>query len=232
MGLTIHYKLKFEGTSKEVENKLKQVENKAKDMPMEFVGPLWKVNFSKSFNDEAENKRQAGEEESETYRWAKIQLEPRGFWNDDTYLPNKEVNKYWGWVVTLWTGKGCESTNIGLTTKDGYHWIGQGFTKTQYAKNFLRSHLTVIAVLEFCEKIGILEEVNDEGRYWESRNLEKLASNINESTKMIKGFLKTLKKSGFESDKINSPIEKTENYLNVNDGSIRQTKGGNSDGEV
>ncbi len=44
-------------------------------------------------------------------------------------------------------------------------WSSFAFTKTQYATHFLDAHLLVIAALDACDEVGILESASDEGGY-------------------------------------------------------------------
>ena len=216
MGLTLHYELKFQGTAEEARAKLQEVSRMARALPFKNVGEIWELDYSKDFNNDDENKRQAGEDE-DGYRWAKIQLQPRGEWIGRTQYPNKDGSKYKGYVVELWAGKGCEPTNLGLISKDGRNWMGHAFTKTQYAEHFVKAHLLVITILDVCKKLGILENVSDEGHYWETRDLWLLGKKITASTKFIKGLLHDLKKVNRKGS-IKGYIDECENYMTVKKG--------------
>jgi len=109
-----------------------------------------------------------------------------------------------GYVINLCAGDGCDPTNISLITADGVYWVGDDFTKTQYAKDFLRCHLLVIAILDYIKELGFLKEVYDEGGYWESRSIERLAKNINANTTAIISLLNEFQSAGL---KVISPIE-------------------------
>jgi len=197
MGLTIYFRFEFEGNEEEVKDKLLKVRDKAKELGFaEVKDELWRVDYSR------EDKR---EKTDEGYRWAKIQYELL----DET---KEEVRKYKGYIINLWAGPGCEPTNIGLISKDGVHWIGGAFTKTQYAENFLRCHLLVIFILDYVEELGFLKEVCDEGEFWETRDLNRLAENINASTAFIMSVLETLRDAGY---KIGSPVDKCKNFMIV-----------------
>lgn len=74
-------------------------------------------------------------------------------------------------------GDGCESAAFGLRkVGDEYSW--EAFCKTGYtvgdAVDFLRCHLSVIAMLDHAQKIGILGWVKDAGKYWEQRDWREL----------------------------------------------------------
>lgn len=121
-------------------------------------------------------------------------------------------------------GEGCELFGVMLGRLGrGRLWRGSQFTKTQYAVPFLDCHLAVIRMLDLCQRAGILKEVNDEGGYWETRSAEKLARNLNASTRMIKTVTSVLKRvaelKGFEH---HAPIDEAENYLRVDGGNGRR----------
>lgn len=209
MGLTIHYNFKFKGTKEEARNKLLQVKTIAEKLPFKEVGDLWDLDYSKSFNDEEENKKCAKGKEGD-YRWAKIQYEPRDI---DSSRIKISDGKFEGLVLMLWAGNGCESTNIGLVSKDGFNWSGGAFTKAQYAEEFIKCHLLVVKILDVCQSLGILEEVSDEGDYWETRDLKVLGDNITESSLFIEIIGGMIKGLGF--DKIESAIDKSKNIVKV-----------------
>ena len=118
-------------------------------------------------------------------------------------------------AFTAWPGDGCEQSNIGLCEYpdwiiEGRHgkqithltgWSWSSFCKTQYAsnpqyggvKNFLRSHLTVIALLDQAKALGCLNDVNDEGGFWAQRDVEKLVREVGDMNEVIAAFGGSLK---------------------------------------
>ncbi len=120
-------------------------------------------------------------------------------------------------------GDGCEPANFGLCRYPAFidvddqrvgflprkrrvrtnlaGWCWSSFCKTQYAsnpacggvQNFLRCHLSVIALLDFAKSLGTVEGVSDEGNYWEARDVEALAREVGEWNEMIAGFAGQLK---------------------------------------
>jgi hypothetical protein len=64
----------------------------------------------------------------------------------------------------------------------------ESFTKTQYANdprcggwtNFVKAHLSVLAILEKMQGLGFQVEVTDEGGFWEKRDLASLAKSLGE----------------------------------------------------
>jgi hypothetical protein len=125
-------------------------------------------------------------------------------------------------AFSTWPGEGCEEANFGLcqypatiehqgkrirTKFTGWRW--HSFCKTQYAsdpncggvENFLRCHLSVVALLDRAKELGCLEEVSDEGQFWEKRNVEELVKEIGSWNQMIAAFggrLKDLLGEGVE----------------------------------
>ena len=97
-------------------------------------------------------------------------------------------------------GKGFVSPRRRIRTRlTGWHW--SSFCKTQYAsnsecggaQNFLRCHLAVIKVLDQAKSLGILDEVSDEGDFWEKRDVRALAEEIGQWNEMIAAFAGKLK---------------------------------------
>jgi len=133
MGLTVHWALKFKGTEQEALEKLEQLKDRIKDLPIEEIDGPVELNYKKW--------KEGRYRSREDWRdWACIQL---GFWN-------WEIKK--AFCLHVWPGEGCESMNMGLAkVKRGRIWRSECFCKTQYAKNFLKCHLAVIAVLDECK---------------------------------------------------------------------------------
>jgi hypothetical protein len=75
-------------------------------------------------------------------------------------------------------------------------WSYQGFCKTQYAsnpqlggvENFLHAHLSLVALLDHAAELGMRVKVTDEGKYWDDRNRERLAAEVDAWNKMIASF--------------------------------------------
>lgn len=207
MGLTIHWDLKFKGTEEQAKDRLTKLVNvvKATGIPVKEISEVWELDYSKDFNNDVENARY-GKENEDVYRWAKIQYQPRYVESSENgrrrFSMPENAGNYKGYVVRFWVGDGCEPTNIGLTSIDGKNWKGGAFTKTQYAVHFVNAHLTVIAILDTCKFLGILKNVSDEGDYWKTRDLSKLADNINEYDKLVSSISGALKRTFGESNSL------------------------------
>ena len=128
----------------------------------------------------------------------------------------------YGFVINV--GAGCEPMNIALTRLKGESiFKGKAFCKDQYAKDFIKCHLLIISILDICKDEGILKSVEDEGGYWDSRDLSVLAENINASTMVLEQFSKMLKQMAPPGVEIVSAVDKSKNYVCIDK---REEKGG------
>jgi hypothetical protein len=78
----------------------------------------------------------------------------------------------------------------------GRSW--SSFCKTQYASghgldHFLRCHLSVVRLLDHAKELGILASVNDEGGFWEKRDVKALAQQVGEWNQSMAAFVGQLK---------------------------------------
>jgi hypothetical protein len=108
------------------------------------------------------------------------------------------------------------SRKFRLPVENADKWIWMGFCKTQYAshkgdggslENFLRCHLSIVAILDFAKQIGFEVKVNDEGGFWEKRDLQALCKQLVEYNEFIAAFGGLLKDAAETEDvKIQGPI--------------------------
>ena len=195
MGLTIHYQLHSETRSvKKVRELVARLRSQALDLPFERVDDLIELTGSEC------DHQQYGQEHP--HRWLLIQARehvnhPLHSGYSYIVVPTHVL------AFSTWPGKGCEEANFGLcrfpaaieiedplrhgtrrtipTRLVNWHW--GSFCKTQYASNgecggvpnFLRCHLSVIRMLDHARKLGILQNVSDEGGFWEKRDVAALA---------------------------------------------------------
>lgn len=202
MGLTIHYSLKTEGEDAQARNLITALHRTAADLPFKELGEVVELsgvqcNF---------NRRQRNDQ----LRWLLIQatqsVELKSEGGRQTWI---EVTPSRLIAFDTWPGEGCEAANFGLcqypatiktpsqtlpTGLAGWHW--SSFCKTQYASdpqcggvsNFLRCHLTVVALLDRAKELGGLESVSDEGGFWERRDLPALVAEIGSWNEMLAAF--------------------------------------------
>lgn len=102
----------------------------------------------------------------------------------------------YGYVLILHPGEGSETVNLALSTfappegtgaqrrqrrsRKPPLWWGQGFTKTQYAKQFIQVHETVCRVLDIVQEEGLLLEGRDNCGYYANRSWKDASERVNE----------------------------------------------------
>ena len=199
MGLTIHYYLKARSNDTAARQLITDLHHVAQDLPFQELGEI--IDLSGNACDHA---RRASDD---PLRWLLIQAsgsvqltEKRSL----TVQPNRVL------AFTAWPGEGCEEANFGLcryprsishpdfgtvpTKLSGWRW--RSFCKTQYASNpdcggvpnFLRCHLAVIALLDKARELGCVDEVSDEGHFWDKRDVPALVQEIGSWNEMIAAF--------------------------------------------
>lgn len=225
MGLTIHYKLTTNlGRPKDVRQLVETIRQHALDLPFKEVGQV------KEFVGEHTDFHGSTQED----RWLKIQSVGHVMVGVDgerhlMVAPQHII------AVSTWPGEGCEPANFGFckypafvpspetgrrtaTKLKGWRWTS--FCKTQYAsdpkcggvKNFLRCHLCVVKMLDFLKQSNLATvEAEDEGEYWEHRNLEALAKGVGDWNELIAGFVSDYR-TATEGKGIHAPITGFPNF--------------------
>lgn len=192
MGLTIHYGFSAGAVSAEqARGYVESLRQRALDLPFQEVSEIVEL-----AGEECKHQPGGGDPNA----WLQLQGSTR-VEIDDRY--STRVSALQIVAFTAFPGEGCESAEVGLAVypetvtfrgevivvdQAAQGWSWSGFCKTQYAsdpryggaKNFLRCHVTLIKLLDAAKEIGILEEVYDEGGYWEKRGIEALAKEIGE----------------------------------------------------
>lgn len=205
MGLTIHYELQTSIRSAAKARQLvEQLRQKALDLPFAAVGEIVDVcGESADFNEI---------DQDDPNRWLLIQA-VQYVVRDGQYISIHPTHLI---AFSTVPGDGSEPANFGLAvypktiefngkrlrTNLG-DWTWSSFCKTQYAsnpavggiENFLRSHLSIVKLLDCADQLGILRDVRDEGQYWEKRDLKALISEVGEWNTMIAGWAGRLKDS-------------------------------------
>ncbi len=204
MGLTIHYSLKAPGNGALARALVDSLHQTAQDLPFKELGQVVELS-----GEQCDAEKRAS---NDRLRWLLIQAA------ESIEVKSKQNPAYTNWYTVApsrliafdtWPGEGCEAANFGLgqfpsviqtgqgplkTGLSGWRW--SSFCKTQYASdpkrggvaNFLRCHLTVIAMLDRAKALGCLDQVSDEGHFWEKRNLPALVQEIGSWNEMIAGF--------------------------------------------
>jgi hypothetical protein len=205
MGLTIHYNLRSNTRSpKKARELVARLRSRALDLPFERVDDI--IEVSGQACDFYQYDR------DHPNRWLLIQAgervaDPDYDGHSHSITPTHVI------AFSTWPGHGCEEANVGLCRYPAFlevsnpirpglkrkistglgGWCWGSFCKTQYSSNpkcggvanFLRCHLTVIRMLDHAEELGILKSVNDEGGFWEKRDVPALACEVGEWNTMI-----------------------------------------------
>ena len=216
MGITIHYETEFRGGKKDLRAKLNEIADFARVIGFKETSPIYEMDYATDFNTPDQHTPiitdpdKPGEVEIDgSYRWAKIQAEPRAPWitREDDFATRqrkqkiarkmqKNMHRYNGLVLNLWWGEGCEPTNLCFVrTGKGMIWTGGAFTKTQYAKDFVKAHVSVCTLLKGMEKMGLIKEVSDEGDYYDTEDITQLTDASEENLKLIAAMVGTLKET-------------------------------------
>jgi hypothetical protein len=102
-------------------------------------------------------------------------------------------------------GEGSETAAFGVAWLPGrddqfrlipnapHTWLWLAHCKTQYASNvsvehFLKVHTSIIALLDEAVRLGFDVRVMDEGEYWETRDMHKLAGKVDDMNHLIAGL--------------------------------------------
>jgi hypothetical protein len=209
MGLTIHYSLRSDASDPAAARQLVEaLRKRALDLPFTEVGEIVELTGSGCDYQKYDG--------NDPLRWLIVQS-GQHVEREGAYYRVKPKH-----VVAFTTspGNGCEEANLGLALypsvillpkQVGEHqrslrtglkgWCWSSFCKTQYSsgaqyggvENFLRCHLAVIRMLDHAKEIGILASVNDEGSYWENRDVKALVQEVGEWNDGIAALVVKLK---------------------------------------
>jgi hypothetical protein len=206
MGLTIHYELHANTRSqREARRLVEQLRKKALDLPFAKVGEVVEV---------------AGEAcDCERYNRDDLRywlVGEAGQYVDRGGIHYHVEPKH---VVAFRTcpGDGCENADFGLAIYPGIlavqdprtgrdrrlrtgfsGWCWGAFCKTVYAsrfgvENFVRCHLSVVAMLDHAHKLGMLAAVKDEGGFLDGRDLVALVQQVGEWNDGMAGMAAQMK---------------------------------------
>jgi hypothetical protein len=223
MGLTIHYSLTTRGGDAEARKLIASLHQTAQDLPFQELGDIVDLSGTACDFERCDRKNPLHWmlcQAQGSVRLHQVDYIGRGRKVDAwlTASPSRMVG------FNAWPGEGCEESNFGLcqypaeilrpgfgpvkTNMAGWRW--SSFCKTQYASNpdcggvvnFLRCHLSVVAMLDQAKKLGCLKDVSDEGGFWQKRDVPTLVKEIGSWNQMIAAFggrLKDALGEGFQS---------------------------------
>ena len=232
MGLTIHYSFKAPGCEAQARELVHALHQTAQDLPFKQLGQVVEL-----AGEQCDADKRASDDQ---LRWLLIQATGSVEFKPPGRNGNADYSSWYNVAPSrligfdTWPGEGCEAANFGLgqypsvrqtghgplrTGLSGWRW--SSFCKTQYASspkcggvpNFLRCHLTVIAMLDRAKALGCLDRVSDEGGFWEKRNLPALVQEIGSWNEMIAAFGGKLKDLvGDGALRVDSPITEYPNF--------------------
>lgn len=228
MGLTIHYDVEFKGSKEALIKKLEAFRNFCLDLPFAEVDKVSSVDITKKHIEvfsQLQSQFAYPNNSQENLAKRDLIMSKLGVKTDQineiieyTHKKNSLIGKIKPTSVVyfkIWAGEDCEGTSFTFKQK-GKKWVCRGFTKTQYATEFVKCHLLVIRALDYLKDNGFIVEVKDEGEYWETKDLKVLGKNINEFTSLlssVSGELKEIaKKTGMT---VESAIDKCKNIVKV-----------------
>lgn len=190
MGLTIHYRLAFHGSSAAAQSAVRALHERAAALGFASLDPLAAIRDPAVLASDS----------------------PGGFWildpeeTDDRGRLQK-LREFHGFTIT--PGPGCESAEFGLVRYGGRaaavraaDWSFYAFCKTQYAgapqaggfDNFFRCHAGLIRLLDHARrKLGFQVRVRDEAGYWRNRDRDRLRAELQSWNELIAAFAGELK---------------------------------------
>jgi hypothetical protein len=189
MGLGIDYALSADGDERTIRRRVEHLRQRALDLPFKAVGEI--VEFRG--RDAHPDSHDAGDPNHwllcQGSRWRHKRGAP---WGSIRIAPLHLI------AFSTAPGDGAEQANFGLARYPkavrfemfpmaglgGWSW--RSWCKTQYAsnpecggvRNFLKCHLAVVQLLDQAAAMGLLHSARDDGKYWETRDLNRLASEV------------------------------------------------------
>lgn len=218
MGLTLHYTLSSSCPSaRQVRRMMERLRQKAVDIGFAKVAPL---RVFPSLTPAGHRRRLS----SELREWYSRRVDVE----EQTYeAPPRNLIAF-----TALPARGSEPADFALvryprhiqvargkrvaTNLSGWQW--SDFCKTQFAsnpkyggvENFLHAHLSLVALLDYASELGLIVDVSDEGKYWDDRDRERLAAEVNSWNEMLASLGGRLKDSMTAA--VDSPIFRYPNF--------------------
>ena len=211
MGLTIHHELRLprDTPPEKVANLVSQLQIAATRLPFERVSPM--VHTKSDGSTELDKSQPLG---LFFAFCASMLLDAKGQGTEEWY--EKALPEGFGFGVV--PGDGCETSAFGvawlparddefrLIPNEPPTWLWLSHCKTQYASNvsvehFVRCHTSIVALLDVAVELGFDVRVFDEGEYWETRDVDKLAGKVDDMNHLIAGL------AGALHDRLGDDIE-------------------------
>jgi len=208
MGLTIHYSFKVHASDARARKLVHALHQTALELPFAELGAVLEL-----AGEQCDVNRHG---QDDPLHWLLIQAQQDVEIVSQRRSIRGQVYRAYQWVMPIrliafsaWPGEGCEDCNFGLCqfpavieTTDGpiktrlSGWRWSSFCKTQYASSpkcggvphFLQCHLAVIAILDKARDLGCLEDVSDEGGFWQKRDLPALVKEVGSWNEMLAAF--------------------------------------------
>jgi hypothetical protein len=179
MGLTLSYSLLLESASRqEAREKMETLRRLAADLPLMELGELVDL--------EGDACRLRDDDPDERVKFGAMTLEDYGEIHKQIDAAVPSCLQLIGFRVLA--GDGCSSCSFGLASHAAspHRWAWYDFCKTQYAsnpdygglENFLRCHLSIIKIMEGCQRLGLLNKAHDPSGYWETHDVEALVKSL------------------------------------------------------
>lgn len=199
MGLTIHFDLGLPAAVSRAEavERLRTLQAGAMSRQCDFVGPIFETHAGESLGDWPGDRREI-EQCFRTWAWLQLDGAQPADSGEGELLPDAV-----GFVVV--TGKNCEPAMFGLAwvpprdaefnllANEPPAWRWHYACKTQYASisgddHFVKCHTTLIALLDEAARLGFEVAVEDEGGFWETRDVDRLLASVQEMNRIVARF--------------------------------------------
>ena len=118
---------------------------------------------------------------------------------------------------TVWPGRGCETAAFALMKRSDRNsprveWFWHTCCKTQYASVISDAHLVachtgLVRMLDYASKMGVDVVVRDETHYWETRDEQRLITEVRKMNQIVATFAGRLADLGLPaSGELRAPI--------------------------
>ena len=216
MGLTINYTIAAK-TAEQAIDGLEKLRQKCLDLPFEDVGVVLHKQITQEDIDYFDSLQAAYSYPNNS----QVNLQHRDRLMEERGLTTWELIKSEGVPsevisLELWPGEGCESCDITFYKKDGVFRASE-FCKTQYAAHFVRCHTLVVAMLDIMAELGFDLKVDDEGGFYESRDMKILAKNLDDYNIIVKSIGGMIKAAGWPEDQIVCALDKNKTIIKITD---------------